>query len=138
MSDHYLLIGQTPVPVEPCDPYTPEGIAGLIQWGREFETTDRRVAFTKVLGLCYVSTVFLGLDHSFARMMGGDGPPILFESMAFWAGDGFLPPALHWRIWSCGGVSCEASGRGAAAIQCSTWPSSAWINWRSVATSGTI
>lgn len=40
-----------------------------------------RVARTeKVLGTdAYVSTVFLGLDHSF----GDDGPPILWETMAF-------------------------------------------------------
>jgi hypothetical protein len=87
VSDHYILIGQTPVPLD-CDPYTPQGIANLIQWGRELETCDRRVAFTRVLGLCYVSTVFLGLDHNYERLMGGDGPPILFESMTFWAGDG--------------------------------------------------
>lgn len=68
MSDQYLLIGQTPVP---CD--------DVLEWAREFETMDRRIAQTKVLDLCHVSTVFLGLDHSFGR-----GRPLLFETMAFW------------------------------------------------------
>ena len=69
--DHYLLIGQTPVP-EP----------DLITWAQTFETMDRRVMYTRVLDLCDVSTVFLGLDHRFM----GEGPPLLFETMAFWRG----------------------------------------------------
>jgi hypothetical protein len=65
MSEHYILIGQTPIPVEPCDPSTPEGVAGLLDWARWFEVADRRVSQTTVLGLCWVSTVFFGLDHEF-------------------------------------------------------------------------
>lgn len=88
MSDKYILIGQTPVPVEPCDPYTPEGIAGLIEWARWFENNDcRRVASTRVLDVCRVSTVFLGLDHGFGRLLGRGEPPILFDSMVFWDGE---------------------------------------------------
>ena len=84
MSDHYILVGQTPVPVEPCDPYTPEGIEGLVTWGLWFEDGRNRIVCSQVvMGMCWVSTVFLGLDHSFR------GPvPILFETMAFWPGDG--------------------------------------------------
>jgi len=86
VSDHYILIGQTPVPVEPCDPYTLEGIAGLVEWGRWFEDdiNNRVVKQEMVLGLCWVSTVFLGLNHNFMRA----GVPILFESMAFWGDRG--------------------------------------------------
>jgi hypothetical protein len=83
MSVYYMLVGQTPVPVE-CDPYTPEGIAKLLEFGQWFETADRRVALTRVLDICEVSTVFLGMDHGFMR----DGnAPVLFETMAFWPGE---------------------------------------------------
>lgn len=105
VSEHYTLIGQTAVPVEPCDPYTPEGIAGLLGWARWYEDADRIVKQENVLGICRVSTVFLGLDHSFfsgrhmeqqvAELAGRLGlaaqlvhRPILFETMAFWDGTG--------------------------------------------------
>jgi hypothetical protein len=72
MIDRYTLIGQTPVPCE-----------DLIEWAMWMETADRRVFYTEV-GEYYVSTVFLGLDHSFGRFIGGgDGVPILFETMIF-------------------------------------------------------
>ena len=71
MSDYYELIGQTVVPV-----------GDVLDWARSFEAQDRRVAHTRVLGMCNVSTVFLGLDHAF-----GGGPPLLFESMTFWDGE---------------------------------------------------
>jgi len=76
MSDHYMLIGQTPVP---CD---------LMTWARSFEDSPRErvVKQTWVMGdLCWVSTVFLGLDHQFRP----GGPPMLFETMAFWGGEGY-------------------------------------------------
>jgi hypothetical protein len=68
MSDRYILEGHTPVP-EP-DLYT---------WGRWLETADRNVAWTEH-EMFTVSTVFLGLDHNF----GWRGPPVLFETMAFY------------------------------------------------------
>jgi hypothetical protein len=76
MSDHYMLIGQTPVPSD------------LMTWARWFEDSrlERVVKQTWVMGeLCWVSTVFLGLDHQFCP----GGPPILFETMAFWGGEGY-------------------------------------------------
>ena len=74
MDGQYILIGQTPVL---CD--------DLLTWGRWFEDreNDRIVKQETVLGICWVSTAFLGLDHSFSRT----GPPVLFETMAFWAGE---------------------------------------------------
>ena len=72
MIDYYELIGQTPVPV-----------ADVLEWASRFEEMDRRVAQTRLFGICYVSTVFLGLDHGC-----GYGRPILFETMAFWSGEG--------------------------------------------------
>jgi hypothetical protein len=73
MLEHYTLIGQTPV-IE----------SDLLTWARAFEIAERRVALTRVLDLCEVSTIFLGLDHNWSR----EGPPILFESMAFWLDEG--------------------------------------------------
>jgi len=59
---------------------------GLIEWCEWQATADMRVAFTRVFD-CEVSTVFLGSDMAFRRLHPGQ-PPILFESMAFWPGDG--------------------------------------------------
>jgi hypothetical protein len=54
-----------------CDPFT---------WAEFFAIeSNRRVGFTQITSQILVSTVFLGLDHSF----GDDGPPILFETMVF-------------------------------------------------------
>ncbi len=50
----------------------------IYKWAKWFENVDnRRVAWTEV-GDVKISTVFLGLDHSFMR-----GTPILFETMIF-------------------------------------------------------
>lgn len=49
----------------------------LLTWGRWLETGDRIVK-QDTFGDIRVSTVFLGLDHSF-----GGGEPLLFETMIF-------------------------------------------------------
>lgn len=55
----------------------------LYQWAQFMEQADRRVLAKTMIGegdgACTVSTVFLGLDHSFAE--GAD--PILWETMVF-------------------------------------------------------
>ena len=66
MTDKYILKGHKPVL---CN--------NLRDWGRWFETADRRVAESHN-GKVRVSTVFLGLDHQW-----GKGPPMLFETMIF-------------------------------------------------------
>ena len=66
MTTQYILRGKTPVP---CD--------DLMEWARWMDTRESIVKQTKV-GTMFVSTVFLGLDHS----LDGD-PPILFETMTF-------------------------------------------------------
>ena len=48
-----------------------------LKWARWFQTADREVA-RDGHGNVNVSTVFLGLDHSF-----GAGPPVLWETMIF-------------------------------------------------------
>ena len=66
-TEKYILNGKIPV-VEP----------DLMTWARWFETADRDVARTKI-GNIVISTVFLGLDHSFSQ----SGPPVVFETMVF-------------------------------------------------------
>lgn len=68
MSDKYILDGHEPKPVD------------LMTWARWFESNrdTRHVAVTDH-PLGKVSTVFLGLDHSF----GARGAPLLFETMVF-------------------------------------------------------
>ena len=66
MSDYWILDGHAAVPVD-----------DVREWARMFEGAARRVASDSV-GVIRVSTVFLGIDHSF-----GDGPPLLFETMIF-------------------------------------------------------
>lgn len=65
---HYILKGHTSV-VEP----------DILKWAAEFETSNRIVNQTQVSEEIQVSTVFLGIDHSFGM---GDSP-ILFETMIF-------------------------------------------------------
>jgi hypothetical protein len=67
MTDKYILDGHKAVPVD------------LMTWARWFEATkDGRIVAKTQLAHVEVSTVFMGLDHSF-----GEGPPQLFETMIF-------------------------------------------------------
>jgi len=66
INDKYILDGHEVKPVD------------LMAWAKWFETAERHVAKTKINDDVHVSTVFLGLDHSF-----GAGPPLLFETMIF-------------------------------------------------------
>lgn len=51
----------------------------LDKWAAWFQNTEtRRIAFDEIEGV-QVSTVFLGLDHSFSD----EGPPVLWETMVF-------------------------------------------------------
>lgn len=63
---YYTLLGRLPVP---C--------ADLAAWHHRLGSDDWNVDRTDV-GCLSVSTVFLGLDHSW-----GDGPPQMFETMIF-------------------------------------------------------
>jgi hypothetical protein len=66
MSDKYIEVDGQPVPCE-----------DVLRWARWFEGADRRVAETQVAD-SRVSTVFLGLDHSF-----GGPTPLVYETMVF-------------------------------------------------------
>lgn len=65
MSDYYILEGKEPKKVD------------LLEWAKWYDKQNRTVDKTKI-GDVLVSTVFLGLDHSF-----GGGTPLLFETMIF-------------------------------------------------------
>jgi hypothetical protein len=69
MSDKYILAD---------DSHTPIPVDDVIQWADAFKKQDRHVA-EDFIDDVKVSTVFLGLNHNF----GGDGPPILWETMVF-------------------------------------------------------
>lgn len=66
MSDHFILQDKKPVPVD------------LMTWAKWLEDRGNRDVAKTDVGNLWVSTVFLGLDHSF-----GEGPPILFETWSF-------------------------------------------------------
>jgi len=53
----------------------------VLRWARIFEHTERRIGSTYTKGkIFYISTVFLGLDHSFTEE---PHRPILYETMVF-------------------------------------------------------
>jgi len=65
---YWILQGVTPIEVD------------VRTWGEWFQNIEnRRVARTVLTDEVSVSTVFLGLDHSWGRA----GPPLLFETMIF-------------------------------------------------------
>ena len=66
MIDKYILVYGKPTP---CD--------DLMAWAQWFEVADRIVQ-RDIVGDVAVSTVFLGMDHSF-----GQGAPVLWETMIF-------------------------------------------------------
>ena len=65
--DNYILDGKVAKP-----------IGNILEWAKWYEGADRIVKKTKLPNHVEVSTVFLGLDHSF-----GNGKPLLFETMVF-------------------------------------------------------
>ena len=67
MSGRYVLDGKKAVPCE-----------DLMEWAIWLEGADKKVALTRSIGDVEISTVFIGLDHSF-----GKGPPLIFETMVF-------------------------------------------------------
>lgn len=72
-NDKYILLPDHTVREEP----------DLIAWGQWFENRENRIVKQEQIGPYWVSTVFLGIDHNFSRLMGADEPPLLFETMVF-------------------------------------------------------
>ncbi len=64
---YYMLVGKFVLPVE-----------NAVAWARSFERHNRTIAYD-MIGDKLVSTVFLGIDHSF----GLTDEPTLFETMVF-------------------------------------------------------
>lgn len=64
---YYILKDKEPVPAE------------MLEWAAFFEDIDQRMIARDDLGEVLISTVFLGLDHSYSD----EGPPLLFETMVF-------------------------------------------------------
>lgn len=69
MSGWYFILDEDHNPVA-CDFET---------WAHFFEDYDRRIVAQTETLLHRISSIFLGLDHSFMAQ----GPPILFETMVF-------------------------------------------------------
>lgn len=61
----YVLRGKLAVPVSTME-----------EWAKKFDGRNRIVAQTRIGGV-FISTVFLGIDHSF-----DGGLPLIFETMA--------------------------------------------------------
>lgn len=66
MSNKYILEG-----------HIPKLTNNILEWAQWYENADRHVANEEINGVT-ISTVFLGLDHSF-----DGGKPLLFETMIF-------------------------------------------------------
>ena len=62
------------------DHYDREGkpMCCLISWGKKLQDPDYQTVKQTTVGEWWVSTVWLGMDHSW-----GDGPPLIFETMIF-------------------------------------------------------
>lgn len=77
LTDHHIAV--------PCD---------LETWACMFENPANRIVQQTKIGPVLVSTVFLGLDHSF-----GAGDPVLFETMVFdaEAGDNWMCRYCTWE-----------------------------------------
>jgi len=69
------------------------GVDDVLVWGKMFNSREDRIVKKTKIGDVEVSTVFLGIDHSF-----GVGKPLLFETMIFGGGnDGYQERYETWR-----------------------------------------
>jgi hypothetical protein len=85
-TNKFILDGHEPRPAE------------LLEWAMWYETADRIVARDELPDGTRISTVFLGLDHSFTL----SPIPILFETMVF------APPKDD--DWGLEELDCERYG----------------------------
>jgi len=69
VSRKYILVNEEPIEID-----------DLIVWAKWFEAANRQLARTEVNGVS-ISTVFLGIDHSFSYA--DDGLPVLWETLVF-------------------------------------------------------
>jgi hypothetical protein len=78
-------------------------VSDAMEWALQFEYEDRRVAETTI-GPIWISTIFLGLDHSFGK----NELPLVFETLIFRGGEGQ-------EMWRCASWQ-EAEAQHAAAV----------------------
>jgi hypothetical protein len=84
------LIGREVVPIE-----DEPGMPAFMEWALWFEKArDLRIIRQSEVGPIWISTVFLGLDHNYSD----DGPPHLFETMAFGPPDHLIEFRDHKRL----------------------------------------
>jgi hypothetical protein len=57
----------------------PVRVSEMLDWARWLEQIDTRHVGDEQIGNVRVSTVFIGLDHSYYD----DGPPLIFETLIF-------------------------------------------------------
>jgi hypothetical protein len=73
-----------------ADGHTPVHVDDVLTWARWFEESrEKRVVKQDRVGEYFVSTVFLGLAHNYARACHPerDLPPHIFETMVFYGED---------------------------------------------------
>ncbi len=109
----YILVDREPVK---CD--------DLLEWGRWMEEGDRHVALTKLENV-HVSTVFLGLDHSFS--FAGRSRPVLFETMIF----GGEHDQEQWRYCTWDEAAAGHAEALALAKEGDRFPSYEWLRAKS-------
>lgn len=65
-------------------PY-PDGETGLLEWAKDIGNFKNKIVRQQRVGRFFVSTVWLGLDHSFCPHYGVPClcPPLIFETMVF-------------------------------------------------------
>lgn len=66
---HWILVDKKPKSVD------------LMEWASWIENKANKIVKQEHVGCVFVSTVFLGIDHSFS--LNPDAQPILFETMIF-------------------------------------------------------
>jgi len=85
----------------------------MLEWSAKFNDMDyKRVALDELPNGYRVSTVWLGLDHSF-----GGATPLIFETMVF--------PADGWGDEDCARYSTEAEAIDGHAAMVAKWTSAA-------------
>jgi hypothetical protein len=72
MKHYYWILDENGNPLKVNDPLT---------WAAWYETAERHIGNDFLPGGIQISTVFLGLDHSFSFLE--ESPPVLWETMIF-------------------------------------------------------
>lgn len=73
---YYILGGE--------DGHTPIHVDDTLEWAKWFEESNgKRIVKQENIGGFFISTVFLGLDHSHRRLLYPNARPEIFETMTF-------------------------------------------------------